>query len=474
MLSIRKALLAAIVVPFLSLGAAPAFADTIFDAMAKAYENNPDLNAARAGLRATDEGVAIAKAGWRPQISGFVQKSVNKYDLNLYGRTESTNPITGQKSKIEDKYGFNTLQAGITITQQIFDGFQTLNNVKAAESTVYSERARLRATEIQTLLAAAQAYANIARDQQIVSIRKQNIAFLKEQVNAARARLDVGEGTRTDVSLAQAELAQAQALLANAEYQLKNSLAVYTQIVGDAAKGVKQPKPITNKLPKSIDSAVAIGWREHPQIIANMHAIDAAGYEVKSAEGAMLPGVVIQGQLAGNRGNNPFTELNTYSSSSVTARLNVPIYQGGADHAQVRQYKERLGQQRILLDSVRLEVQKTIVSGMAQYEAAKAAIAASQQQLNAANEALNGTIEERKVGQATTVDVLNAQARVLIAKESLVSAQRDAVVASFAVVAAMGHLTVEHMALKVAHYDPDVHYKAVKDKWFGLRTVDGR
>src|SRR5690606_13192748 len=127
--------------------------------------------------------------------------------------------------------------------------------------------------------------------------------------------------------------------------------------------------------------------------------------------------------------------------------------QGGADHAQVRQYKERLGQQRILLDSVRLEVQKTIVSGMAQYEASKAAIAASQQQLNAANEALNGTIEERKVGQATTVDVLNAQARVLIAKESLVSAQRDAVVASFAVVAAMGHLTVEHMALKVAHYD---------------------
>lgn len=459
------ATLAAFVVPVMFAIASPAAADTIYDAMAKAYENNPDLNAARAGLRATDEGVAIAKAGWRPQISGFAQKTTNKFNLNI---------ASAPSLAAFENQGFNSFQAGLTITQQVFDGFQTLNNVRAAESSVYSERASLKASEIQILLAAAESYANIARDQKIVAIRKQNVAFLREQVNASNARLDVGEGTKTDVSLAEAEQAQAQALVAEAVFQLKQSEAVYVQIVGEMPRGIRQPAPISKQVPKSIDNAVATGWREHPSIIASTYAIDAAGFQVKSAEGTMLPGVVIQGQLANNSGNSPFTSLNDYSSSSLTARLNVPIYQGGAEYGQIRQAKERLGQQRIMLDSARLEVQKTIVSAMAQYEAAQAQISAINTQIRAANQALNGVIEERKVGQATTLDVLDAQSKVLNAQESMAQTQRTSVVASFSIVAAIGRLTVEEVNLKVAKYEPKDHYKAVKDKWFGLRTVDGR
>jgi outer membrane protein len=158
----------------------------------------------------------------------------------------------------------------------------------------------------------------------------------------------------------------------------------------------------------------------------------------------------------------------------VTARINVPIYQGGAEYGEIRQAKERLGQQQIQLDSVRLEVQRTIVASIAQFDAAKAMIEAGNVQLQAAQQALDGVLEERKVGQATTLDVLDYQARVLNAKESLASANRDAVVASFGAVAAMGHLTIETVGLKVARYEPEEHYNKVKDKWFGLRTVDGR
>jgi outer membrane protein len=463
----KLAFTAAISVPLMLMAAAPAAADSIFDAMAKAYENNPDLNAARAGLRATDEGVAIAKAGWRPQISASAQQAVTALDLHGLTLQQLS---AGTKSK--DSY--TSSQFALTISQQVFDGFQTLNNVRAAESNVYSQRASLKANEIQILLSAAQSYANIARDQQIVSIRKQNLAFLEEQVKAARARLDVGEGTKTDVSLALAQLSQAQALLANAVFQLKQSQAVYTQIVGIAPRGVGQPKPIGSKVPKTIDSAVANGLRNHPSIIATMYAVDAAGFQVKSAEGAMLPGVVVQGQLSKNYGNSSYTYMNDYESASLTARLNIPIYQGGAEYGQIRQAKERLGQQRIMLDSARAEVQQTIVSGMAQYEAAQAVISANNAQLRAATDALNGMIEERNVGQATTLDVLDAQANVLNAKESLAQSHRDAVVASFSIVAAMGQLTVENINLKVARYDPEKHFDAVKDAWFGLRTVDGR
>ncbi len=432
-------------------------AETIYGAMEKAYQNNPDLNAVRAGLRATDEGVPIAKAGYRPRIAATATGTLTRLDQEFIPR-----PLD-----------FHDGSAGITITQQVFDGFQTLNNVRAAEATVFSSRETLKANEISILLAAAQSYANIARDQRIVSIRKQNLAFLKEQLNAAEARLDVGEGTRTDVSQAQAELANAQALLVNAVAQLKESEAVYVQIVGDAPKGIKQPSPASKALPKSLDQAVATGLREHPSIAAAQYNVDAAGYRVKSAEGTMLPGVVVQGALTRSTGNEPGSNLDS-TTASVTARLEIPLYQGGAEYGQIRQAKERLGQQRILVDSARADVQQTIVSAHAQLEAALANISANRSQVNAANMALDGVIEERKVGQRTTLDVLDAQQSVLAAEESLVSSQRNAVVASYSLLAAMGRLTIKSQGLQVAEYRAEEHYEAVKDKWFGLRTVDGR
>jgi outer membrane protein len=463
------ALLAALFVPVLA--PTSVWADTVYDAMAKAYENNPDLNAARAGLRATDEGVTIAKAGWRPQINAFAQRTTTWYDNNgkIWSKPTADNPYN-----MTDRISTISHQRGITITQQLFDGFQTLNNVRAAESTVYSERASLRAREIQILLSAVEAYSNIARDQQILAYRQQNVAFQKVQVKAAKDRLGVNEGTRTDLSLGEAELARAVALVAMADSQLKQSKAVYMQIVGDPPKGVKQAKPASKSLPKGIDNAVATGWREHPQILANMYAIDAAGFQVKSAEGAMLPGVVIQGQVQSSDGTEGVTSLSNTATQSVTARINVPIYQGGAEYGQIRQAKERLGQQRIMLDSVRLDVQQTIVSAMAEYEAAQAAVKAGASQVKAAADALDGISEEQRYGQATTLDVLQVQATVLNARENLAVAQRNAVVASFSILASIGRLTVESQDLKVAEYKPQEHYEKVKDAWFGLRTVDGR
>ncbi|HTO32012.1 MAG TPA: TolC family outer membrane protein, partial [Pararhizobium sp.] len=413
--SLRKSAAAAVLSAALWLMPCGVSAETIFDAMAKAYRNNPDLNAVRAGLRATDEGVPIAKSGYRPRIGATAQGTFTRLG------TERLSPFFPATPLIQND--FHTGSASITITQQVFDGFQTLNNVKAAEANVFSSRETLKANEISILLAAAQSYANIARDQRVVSIRKRNLAFLKEQLNAARSRLDVGEGTRTDVSQAEAELAGAQAILVNAVSQLKQSEALYVQIVGDAPRGVKQPAPASKALPKSLDQAVAAGLRDHPTIAAAQYSVDAAGYRVKSAEGTMLPGVVVQGALTRNTTNREenFNRSADTSNASITARLEVPLYQGGAEYGQIRQAKERMGQQQILVDSARAEVQQTIVSAHAQFEAALATTSANKAQVSAANMALAGVIEERKVGQRTTLDVLDAQQSVLVAEESLVA-----------------------------------------------------
>lgn len=452
---VRKAALVAAVSTSVLLAPQAVLAETIFGAMAKAYANNPDLNAARAGLRATDESVPIAKSGFRPQVAAFAQGTLSTIESEATG-TEDVHQG----------------QVGITVTQMVFDGFQTLNNVRSAESNVFATRESLRASEMQILLSAATIYSNIARDQQLVSIRKQNIAFLQEQVNAAKARLDVGEGTRTDVSLAEASLANAQSQLIVAIAQLKQSEATYVQIVGDAPRGIKQASPASKSLPRSLDQAVASGLREHPTILAAQYSVDSAGFQVKSAEGTMLPGVTLQGQVGRTTGNaGDGIDTNT---SSITARLEVPIYQGGAEYGQIRQAKERLGQQRILVDSARASIQQTIVSAYAQLEAALARISANKSQISAAKMALDGVIEERKVGQRTTLDVLDSQQDVLEAQELLAVAQRDAVVASYTLLAASARLTVRSQGLQVAEYRSEEHYEAVKDKWFGLRTVDGR
>ncbi|MDX3925434.1 MAG: TolC family outer membrane protein [Shinella sp.] len=461
---LRKKTLIAALLPLLFALPQNVAAETIFGAMAKAYEHNPDLNAARAALRAVDENVTIAKAPMRPQIDGVAEADAS--------RTIFDRPIvSGLGSSASRRTDSAGASYGISITQQIFDGFQTANRVRAAEADVLATRESLRANEISILLSAAEAYANIARDQQIVSIRRQNLQFLREQLNAAEARLQVGEGTRTDVSQAEAELAGAQALLASAISQLKQSEAVYVQIVGETPTGIKQPEPATKSMPSGLDQAVAIGMREHPSILAAQRTVDAAGYNVKAAEGAMLPGVSLQGQVSRSTGSGSSDDNVT---GSVSARVTIPLYQGGAEYGAIRQAKEQLGESRILVDSARMEVQRTIATAHAQLEAARAAISANRSQIRAANMALEGVIEERNVGQRTTLDVLNAQQTVLDAREALAGTQRDAVVASYSLLAATGRLTVSSQNLKVAEYRAEKHYEAVKDKWFGLRTVDGR
>lgn len=428
----------------MALVSQPAWAETVYQAMAMAYENNPDLNAARAGLRATDEGVALAKSGYRPTVAAEA----------ITTSTNTNNRTT------------NSASIGVSITQTLFDGFQTRSNVRAAEAQVFAGRENLRGTEIDILLATVQAYANVNRDNQIVAYRKQNIAFLQEQFSAARARFDVGESTRTDVSLSEAELAGARASLTAAIAQAKSSAAVYAQIVGTVPKGLKAVPLPRKLLPRSLETAVAQGTTEHPAVLAALYGVDAAGFNVKAKEGTFLPGVKVSGSVSEGDGG--------VSTAQVQARVTIPIYQGGAASASVRQAKEQLGQQRILVDSARRAVEQSVVSSWTQMEAAVATIEANKAQLSASNLALNGVVEERRVGQRTTLDVLNAQQTVLNAKEAISQSERNAIVASFSVLASTGRLTIDRLGLQVASYRPEIHYEATKDRWYGLRTVDGR
>lgn len=444
---------------------AAASAETLFGALTKAYQLNSSLNYNRAGVRVTDESVPLAKSGFRPNIgaTGNIDYTTTRNDSRL-----------------------TTGSFGVQINQMLFDGFQTLNNVRAAEAQVRGSQESLRNEEQNTLFDAASAYMDVIRDRQIAVLTEQNLQFLTEQARAARSRFEVGEGTRTDVAQADASRLLAIAQLATARAQAQASEASYRQVVGDEPGNLQAGQPLSKMLPSNLDAAIAVAAQDHPAIIATEHLVDAAAFTVKSNEGQMLPQVSASAgvqrsftEYGGLPGVDPntgqvFNRDSSPTSATIGATLTIPIYTGGRVSAQVRQSKEQLGQARIQVDVSRDQVRQAVVSAWTQYVASRESVSANREQVAAQQLALNGVIEERNVGQRTTLDVLDAQADVISAQINLVSSQRDVVVASYAIISSIGALTAERLGLQVAIHRPQEHYDAVKNKWGGMKTPDGR
>lgn len=428
----------------------PVSAETLLGALAKAYNSNSALNSDRATVRIYDEDIAIARSGYRPSINAFGGYS--------RGRNLTTN------------YYSTVGSVGIQLDQRIFDGFITKNSVAAAETQAQAQREFLRNSEQNMLLQAVQAYADVYTARRIAAYRQENLAALEEQVRADRARLEVGEGTRTDLAQSEAQRSQAISRLFQARADVKSKEAAYRHVVGDAAGPLQSP-PATMNLPVTIDDGFRIALSEHPAILASKYAVDAASYAVKVKEGALLPHLDVTASTSYNEVYNGVG--NSGRSDSVGMQLNVPVYQGGSLSAQVRQSKEKLGQAQIQVDSIRDQVREQLVSAWSQLEGAKSAAIAYRDSVRSSKIALNGRIQENIVGQATTLDVLNFRTMVIDSQINLALAERDVIVAGYAVKVALGRLSAASLGLQVTGYDPKEHYRAVKDKWIGIRTPDG-
>lgn len=432
-----------------------ASAETIVQALASAYSDNPEVNSARAQTRIDDENVPIARGGYTPVIS-------------LFSTTTATRSSTVLSSGLN--HSENTT-VGVQVTQSIFTGFRVRNAVRQAEVGVRASRELLRNTVQNVLFDAAQVYADVLRDIAILDIRRRNVLFLDEQVRAANERFNVGENTRTDVAQARARLASARAAVSLAQANLATSRATYRRIIGHEAVGLSDGFPYGRLVPAGLGAAVDVGQDDHPVILAAIHQADAQAYAVKQAEGELLPQVTLEGTVQHNQSYNTATDPN---SASIVGRVTIPLYAGGATYGRVRQTKEQYGQRKIEIDVARDQVRAAVVSAWAQVEAAIGAIAAADEGIDAAGIALSGVQEEQRVGQRTTLDVLDAQQELLIARETGIVAHRDRVVASFALLSAMGRLTAEALSLPAPVYDPTAHYEEVRGKLFGVRTPDGR
>jgi outer membrane protein len=448
-------------------GPMPALADSIEAALVRAYQNNPQLNAQRASVRATDENVPQALSGYRPKVALTASAGIQYTDETL---TSGGTPTTLVRTPLHGENAPNSV--GLTATQTLYNGNQTANRTRAAESQVSGAREGLRVLEQSVLLSAATIYMDYLRDAAIVEVQKSNVRVLEQTLKQTRDRFNVGEVTRTDVAQSEAQLAAGRTQELTAESNLTTTRSNFRRIIGNEPQALAPGSPVDRFLPGTLPAAVDLSLIENPNVTASMYGIDVNFLQVKVAEGALLPTVSLQASV--QQANEQQLTIQKAFSASAIAQVSVPIYQGGGEYSLIRQSKETLAQQRLTLETTRDQTRANTVTAWGQLVAGKAQVASAQAQVQASEIALNGVREEAKAGQRTTLDVLNAQQTLVNARVALVTAQHDRVVASYSVLNAIGRLSPQVLNLATSTYDPSVHYQQVRDSWIGVRTPDGR
>lgn len=446
----------------LSVVAGPAGAETLTQALSAAYKFNPKLDAARAAQRATDEEVPRALSGYRPSVTGQATTGYQNTNSNVgTANTGTLHPRT----------------YSVGVVQPIFRGFRTVNAVNGAEATVRAGRETLRLSEQSVLLEAVTAFGDVVRDQNIVKLRENNVTVLTRDLKATQDRFNVGEVTRTDVAQAQARRALAVSALDLAKANLQSSRASFERVIGHPPAGLVAPNP-TKLVPKSQQEAIEIALRESPTIVAALYREQAARYAIETIRGELLPTVQLESNYGKSFDTAPTAtgSISEIEQTTVTGRVTVPFYTGGEVQARVRQAKHTHVQRLQEIEQNRTEQQAQVVQAWSNMVAARAQVESDQASVDANRIALAGVREEERVGQRTLLDVLNAEQELLNSEVNLATDRRNLLVASYSVLAAIGRLNAQELAVSESVYDPEQNYHNTRRKAFDTSITygDGR
>ena len=422
-------------------------AETLADALADAYRHSVLLDQNRALLRAADEDVAIAVAKLRPILNWAADVT------HEFGKARNTTTGNVTRGSTGD-----TATIGLSMELLLWDAGRTKLGIEVAKESVLATREALRGIEQRVLLGAVQAYMGVRANSETVALRQNNVRVISEELRAARDRFDVGEVTRTDVALAEARLAGARSALAQAEGELAIAIEDFRYATG-RKPGRLAPPPSFGMPAASPDAAKAIALRRHPDMLRAGHTIAAAELGLRSARTSAQPTL----KLTGRYGLTEDLDDTDYSrGGSVAIELSGPIYQGGGLAAQTRKQQARLDAERAALHDTRHAVAQGVGTAWARVEVARAARAASDEQIRAARVAFRGVREEATLGARTTLDVLNAEQELLDAQANQITAAANEIIARYALLAAMGQLTAADLRLNVQQYDPAAYYNLAK------------
>lgn len=430
-------------------GISDAGAQSLEETLVTAYQSIPRLQAARAGVRATDERVSQALSGWRPTVEVSAEGGTSHVD------STSTTPRN---------QGRTPWETALTVTQNLYKGGRTTAETRRVDNEVKADRARLLAEEQAVLLAAATVYADVVRDQAVVELNTRNETVLQTQRDATQKRFRGGEVTKTDVSQARSRLLRATAARVQAAGDLANSRARYRNVTGAWPRTLSPAEPLDD-LRGSPDEAVSLARKNAPEVLAARFDERAALDQIRLVWGELLPVVGLEGEIS------RVSEASSRNSRTDTAKISLtftmPLYQAGSVSARIREAKEVAAQRRKQLVQVERDAMEEAARAGKDLQTARGRIVALTAAVKVTRSALQGVRREVLVGTRTILDTLDAEQELLDAEVNLVRAQRDEVVNTFALRKAVGWLTAERLGLPVKLYDPAIHYRATRGRWFG-------
>ena len=443
LLKTRAAALAGVC--FLAFGA-PAAAETLADALAMAYQTNPQLQAQRARLRATDEQYVQARSQFRPSAD---------LSSEISGLTVNYNDVTR-----DPRVGDPNLGVSAGVGQNLYTGGRASNAVREVEGNILAGREQLRSLENDIMQAVVQAYVDVRRDQEVLRVRQENVDVLRRQLEETQARFEVGEITRTDVAQSEARLAQARAFLSTAQATLATNRANYATLVGQSP-GTLEPEPVLPGLPASVEQAYDRAQVNNPDLLTAEFFEQASRARVARERAETRPSVRASASAAYRQPLDH--DLSDYSATLGTgATLSLPLYRGGATTSRIRAARETNTADRIAVETTRRNVVQQVAQFWNSLQAQRAAMISNDEQVRAARVAFEGVQAEAQAGLRTTLDVLNAQTELRNAELSFLQSRRDAYVASAALLNVMGMLEPRNLGLAVPAYDPAANFNRIR------------
>ncbi|WP_395944838.1 TolC family outer membrane protein [Brevundimonas sp.] len=473
MLKRSRVLASAAVVALVTGLGAPAWAETLQEAIALAYQTNPSLLAQRANQRALDETVVQARSGLRPTLSASAGVDYTRSDFPTVTQFVDTNgdgvPDAQVSSSSSESDGATV---GVSLSQNLWTAGRTSLAIDQARAGVMAGRENLREIEQSVMLSVIQAYVNVTRDMEILRIRQENLAVLQRQLEETSARFEVGEITRTDVAQAEASLAQSEADLANAQAQLSTTRAAYAAVVGQSPSAL-EAAPVLPTVPTDFDAAMETALARNPGVLSAGYSLQGAEAAVAAARAEYLPSVratASYGGTATDLGN--LDELADRRSFTAGATLSVPLFTGGLNRSRVAQALEQANAAQIAVEGERRTVLQNVSTAYAQVLSTRSNVAAGEEAVRAASVAAEGVRQEAQVGLRTTLDVLNQEVTLRASQTSLASARAAEYVARASLLSAMGQLEGPSLNPSLEVYDATTNYDRVRNRgglpWDGV------
>ena len=413
------------------------FADSLTDALLKAYNTNPKLNAERENLNISQENINISKSDFLPSVTLSGSKS-----------KENTNKLTNQSGGDASITDVDPETQTLLIEQKIFQGFAGIADLEKNELGLDVAKVKLLKVEQEILYQAVEAYTGLILANKKYKINRSNINLLERQVETDQARLEKGQISLVDLAQSESSLAGANAKFIESENEVVTGKLIYENIIGEIENlnNVSEKLDFNLKLPQSLTEANEISQKNNPELIIAKLELQQSEKDIQIARAELSPSATLS--FESSRTDDLSSTYNERDKEILKATVSWPIFAGGKNRATLNKNRNLSNQKRLLLEDAITSNKTTVASAWSSYQSSKSLLNSVRSQVKAAEIANEGiTIEYESGLGRSTLDVIQSNSLLLDSKTSLANAERNYLLSQFKLLESIGLLTTKHLQI---------------------------